>query len=326
MRMQRRALVGLAAGGFGVRAAHAQQERVTYLLPAPAFLPAFIPHQLALRRGHFAAEGVAVTFQTAAGGANVATQIGAGNVEIGGGTGETTMIVRPNGLPVRAVALLGGRPLWQIAVRRDGPVRAIGDLRGKRVGVIGFQDTGYYSLLGALAASGLRRADVNIQAVGPAGITQLMVSGGLDAIMSNPDWSSAIEGAGVALEHFPIDAIFPAMAQAILTSDRVARERPAAVRGVVRGVLRAVREAAADPDRAAADYVAAVPQHAGKQAEMAALIRRYASEVWRVEPPAVLGRFDPARLAAVQRFYLDNQIIQTAVPVEELYSNEFIGG
>jgi len=27
----------------------------------------------------------------------------------------------------------------------------------------------------------------------------------------------------------------------------------------------------------------------------------------------------------VQKFYIDNDIIQTAVPIEELYSNEFVG-
>ena len=32
-----------------------------------------------------------------------------------------------------------------------------------------------------------------------------------------------------------------------------------------------------------------------------------------------------ARMATVQKFYVDNNIIQKAVPVEELYTNEFVG-
>lgn len=306
--------------------ARAQAERVTYLFPAPPFLQAFIPHQLAQSRGHFAREGVQVTFQTGRGGADVARQVALGNAEIGGGLGDTSMIVRANGLPVRAVALLGGRPLFQVAVRKNAGVPNIAALRGKRIGVISFQDTGYYALMAMLAANGVRRDDAQIQAVGAAGMTQLMISGNLEAITATPEWAQTIEAAGVALEYYPIDAVFPAMAQAVLTSDKLVQERPAAVRGVVRGILRALQECIADPEAAARDYVAAVPQHAGKQAETLDLLKRYATDVWAVTPPATLGRFDPARLAAVQRFYVENGIVQTAVPIAELYTNDFVGG
>lgn len=60
-----------------------------------------------------------------------------------------------------------------------------------------------------------------------------------------------------------MDTIFPAMAQAILASDTLIRTRPAAIRGVVNAVLDALRDIIADPKRSAAEYVAAVPDHAG---------------------------------------------------------------
>ena len=89
-------------------------EKVNYLLPAPAFLPAFGPWMLAQARGYYAEEGLEVTFQTAKGGVDVAKQVGAGNAPIGGGIGDTPIIVRANGIPVKAVAVLGGRSLTQI--------------------------------------------------------------------------------------------------------------------------------------------------------------------------------------------------------------------
>ena len=64
-------------------------EKITYLLPAPAFLPAFGPWMLAKARGYYADEGLDVTFQTAKGGVDVAKQVGAGNAPIGGGIGDT---------------------------------------------------------------------------------------------------------------------------------------------------------------------------------------------------------------------------------------------
>jgi NitT/TauT family transport system substrate-binding protein len=299
-------------------------EDVTYLFPAPSFLPAFMPFHVATKRGYYAANGVNVTFQTGKGGADVAQQVGAGNVNLGGGLGETSMIVRPNDLPVRAVAQLGSHPLFQLVTRKESGVKTPADLRGKKLGVIGYQDTGYYALLAVLASSGLKRADLEIQAVGPAGVTQLMIAKSLDGIMATPEWADAIEAAGVTLDYHPIEKIFPAMAQAILASDKMIKDRPAAVRGFVKSVMQAVRDCIADPAAASKDFISVVPQHAGKEVEMERILRRYVKEVYATTPATALGSFDPQRMATVQKFYVDNQIIKSAVPVADLYTNDFV--
>jgi NitT/TauT family transport system substrate-binding protein len=324
MVISRRAVVGGIAGAAVWRPARAA-EQMTYLLPAPASLPAFVPFQLAQKRGYFAANGLTVTFQTGRGGADVAKQVGAGNAELGGGVGETSMIVRPNGLPIRAVALLGQRPLFELVMRKAANVKTLQDLRGKKIGVSSYQDTGYYALLAVLAANGIKRTELEIQQVGFAGVTDLMIAQSLDGIMAVPEWPDAIESAGVALDYFPTDRIFPAMAQAIMASDKIVKEKPELVRGCVKAVLQAVRDCIADPAASTRDYVTAVPQHAGKEDQIERILRRYVTEVYHTEPPSALGRFDPERMRTVQKFYLDNNIIQTAIPIEDLYTNEFIG-
>ena len=101
----------------------ADMQKVTYLLPAPTFLPAFGPWMLAQARGYYADEGLEVTFQSAKGGVDVAKQIGAGNAVIGGGIGDTPIIVRANGIPVRGVAVLGDKALTQINWRKDAGIK-----------------------------------------------------------------------------------------------------------------------------------------------------------------------------------------------------------
>lgn len=324
MKITRRSAVGGILASAIVRPALAALEPVTYLFPAPVFLPAFMPFHLAAKRNYFTANGVDVTFRTGRGGADVAIQVGASNADLGGGLGETSIIVRPNGLAVRAVAQLGSHPLFELVTRKESNVKSFADLRGKKLGVIGYQDTGYYALLAVLASSGLKRTDLEIQSVGPAGVTQLMIAKSLDGIMATPEWSDTIESAGIALDYYPIEKAFPAMAQAILASDKIIKERPAAVRGFVKSVMQAVRDCMADPAAAARDFVAAVPQHAGKEAEMERILRRYVTQVYATTPVSALGTFDPERVKAVQKFYLDDQIIQTAVPVQDLYTNEFV--
>ncbi len=324
MPITRRLVLGSVLAAPAIRMARADQA-VSYLFPAPSFLPAFAPHHLALKRGYYAAQGLTVNFQTGKGGADVAKQVAVGNGDLGGGAGETSMIVRANGLPVRGVALLGGKSLYQIVARKPAGVTSIAGLRGKKVGVIGYQDTGYYSLLGALATVGVKKTDLEIQAVGPAGVTQLMISGSLDAIVSVPEWSIVLETAGVPLDYLPLDAVFPAMAQAVLASDDIIQKRPQAVRGFITALLHAMHDFMDDPVSAAKDYVAAVPQQAGKEAEIATILRRYTTDVYATTPPTKLGQFDPKRLKIVQDRFMETGVIQTAVPVEELYTNAFVG-
>jgi NitT/TauT family transport system substrate-binding protein len=80
-----------------------------------------------------------------------------------------------------------------------------------------------------------------------------------------------------------------------------------------------------DPAAATRDYVAHVSQHQGREAAIGRIIRRYATEVYPTEPASALGRFDVERMRTVQRFYSDNEIVRTPVPVEDLFTNELLG-
>ena len=53
-------------------------------------------------------------------------------------------------------------------------------------------------------------------------------------------------------------------------------------------------------------------------------MRAYANLIYPEGQDQPLGTFDPERIAAVQKFYVDSGIVQTAVPVEDLYTNDFV--
>jgi len=112
--MMRRTLIVLATAmaTLAPLSSHAQTpaaapQEITYLLPAPAILPAFGPWMLAQAKGYYAQEGLNVKFVSGRGGVDVAKQIGAGNAVIGGAIGDTPIIARGQGIPVKAVAVLG---------------------------------------------------------------------------------------------------------------------------------------------------------------------------------------------------------------------------
>lgn len=314
-----------AAALVAMTGAASAAQKVVYLLPAPAFLPAFGPWMLAKERGYFAAEGLDVDFEAAQGGADAAKQVGAGNALIGGGIGDTPIIVRANGVPVRAVALLGGGGLMQLVLHADSPIKGPQDLKGKTIGVMSYQDTTYYALLGMLAKVGLNKNDVNAEAVGATNIWKMFVSGQVAAMASVPDWTVEAIDAGAKVKVIRADQYFHSMAQIILASDEGIKKHPDVIRKLVQATMHGFQDIMKDPDSAARDYVKAVPQRAGQAKKMAQVFRMYAKYVYPGQK--VFGRFgkaEVARLAALQQFYLHEGIIERATPVKDLYTNAFV--
>jgi len=318
------AAMAVAAGVIAAPVSDAQaqaREKIVYLYPAPGLLPAFSPFNIARHKGYYAAEGIDVDFQVGRGGADVAKQVGSNNADLGGGIGDTPIVVRANDVPVKTVAILGGRALIFLTGRNDRGVKGPADLKGKKITVIGLQDTGYYALLGMLASANLKKSDVEVLPAGPAGVTRLVITGEADAMAGVPEWSYAIEQAVPATTQ-PSEQYYPSMAQAILASDETIAKKPQAIRAFVRATLKAMKEVMDNPKQATADFIAAVPQHKGKEAEMEEILTRYAKFVYPGQ--ATLGAIDEQRLKSVQDFMLKEGIIQKPTPLAELYTNQFV--
>ena len=314
------ALMLLALSGLRPAAA---AEKVIYLLPAPVQLSAFGPWVIAKARGYYAKAGYDVEFQVAHGGVDVAKQVGVGNAPIGGALGDTSIIVRSNGVPVRTVALLGGGSLMVVVARKDRGIRAVKDLKGKTIGVLSYQDTTYYALLGMLASVGLTKSDANIQAVGPSAITSLVIAGKADACACTPDWEILVEnGVKDGTVAMPSNRYFPAMAQAIVASDSEIKTNPKLVDAIVRATLDGMKAIMDNPATAAKTFADAPPSWKGKEALLTRIFANFVERSYKGQ--RVLGAMDPVRLAKLQDFYLKQGLIERATPVAELYTNRFV--
>ncbi|MDR1969073.1 MAG: ABC transporter substrate-binding protein [Burkholderiaceae bacterium] len=301
----------------------AAPEEVTYLLPAPATLPAFAPWMIAQQQGYYADENIKVSFASGKGGVDVAKQVGAGNALIGGAIGDTPIIVRANGVPVKAVAVIGGGSLTQLAVHDGGPIKAVKDMKGRTLTVMAYADTTYYSLLGSLKLAGLGKNDLDIQAAGPAGVWQLFAAGKSEGMAAVPEWIVSAEEAGAKVRLLSNAEAFPSMAQAILASDEAIKNKPDLLKRLVRATLRGMMDIVRDPKAAAAVYVKAVPSFAGKEASVERILTMYRDRVYGKQKTP--GEIDAKRLEAVQKFYVTEGIVPKAAPLAELYTNQFIG-
>jgi NitT/TauT family transport system substrate-binding protein len=312
------ALIALLATAPLARAA----EHVSYLFPTVVELPAFAPWQIAKFKGYYQQEGLDVEFLVGKGGVDVAKQVGAGNADLGGGMGDTSMIVRSNDVPVKAVALLGGGGLMLLAVRQDSSIKGPQDLKGKAISTIAYGDTTFYALLGVLASVGLTKDDVSAQALGPAGVSQMLINGNVQACACIPEWIILAEDAGVKLDIYPSNKYFPSMAQAIIASDKTINERPEAVRKFVRATLKALDELRKDPEEMTKVYLQAIPSQKAKEDYLVRVFKQYAEHIYGGQPR--LGVMDRAKLAKLEEFYLSQGIIHAKPPVDELFTNDFL--
>ncbi|MES2283536.1 MAG: ABC transporter substrate-binding protein [Pseudomonadota bacterium] len=322
--MRRTCLAILAStallGAAGVQAQTLQ--KITYLLPAPGTLPAFGPWMLAQAKGYYAAEGLEVEFVSGRGGVDVAKQVGAGNAVIGGAIGDTPIIARAQGIPIKAVAVLGSGSLTQLVSHKDEKIESPRELKGKTVTVISYTDTTYYALLGMLSKVGLTKNDVNIQAAGPAGVWQQFASKKATAMAGVPDWTVSAMEAGAKVDILPADVYFKSMAQAILASDETIQKNPQLIQKLVRATLKGMKDIMTDPKAATAVYVKHVPMYKGKEATIQANFELYNKYVYAGQK--VPGQMDEARLGELQKFYVTNGVVAKEAPVKELYTNQFV--
>ncbi|MFZ9666448.1 MAG: ABC transporter substrate-binding protein [Limnohabitans sp.] len=321
---RRAALVTLAAAAFGAPALaqKAPLQEITYLLPAPGNLPAFGPWMIAQAKGYYEQEGLKVNFVTGRGGVDVAKQVGAGNAVIGGALGDTPIIARAQGIPVKAVAVMGAGSLMQLVTHKDERIESPRELKGKTVTVLAYTDTTYYALLGMLSKVGLTKNDVNIQAAGPTGVWQQFVEKKASGMASTPDWTVTAMEAGSKVDILPADIFFKSMAQAILVSDETIQKNPQLVQKLVRATVKGMKDIMADPKAASLVYVQAVPVHKGKEASIQQMFEMYNKYVYAKQKQP--GMMDEPRLADLQKFYVANGVVPSAVPLKDLYTNQFV--
>lgn len=324
----RRRLVGsgLALAGvtsfpaLGRAASSTPLETITYLLPAPKDAVTLAPFTLADSLGFYAARGLKVRFQVVPGGAKVGEALARGEGDLGGASGDTPILLRARGVPVKGVAVLGGHAFLTLMTdrrRKLSPTR----LSGAVLGVPSLNDVSFYALEAQIKALGLGPGAVTVQAAPPAELWKRLGEGDLDGMVGTVDWGVRAERAGVRLDYVNLDRFFPAMAQAVLASDAEIAQHPERVRGFVGATLQAVALIRRSPERAATAYLTATPTTDLSLAEVAETFRLLGRYVYGGQ--RIAGRHDAATAMALQTRYLQRGLIEVARPDTDLFSDRF---
>lgn len=212
---------------------------------------------VAKEKGYFAEAGLDVTLVPPADPNDPPKLVAAGKADLAVSYQPQLHLQAAEGLPLVRVATLVASPLNSLVVLADGPVKAIPDLKGRKVGfsVGGFED----ALLGAmLEKHGLKASDVSMVNVNFS-LSPALLSGQVDAVIGafrNFELNQLALSNARGRAFFPEEEGVPAYDELILVAhkDKLADKR---LRPFVEAVERAALFVQNHPDEAWQVFVGA---------------------------------------------------------------------
>lgn len=191
--MKRRTLISLAPAAlavpvFNLRAQALEKPKVALAVGGKNLLY-YLPLTIAESLGYFKSEGLDVTINDFAGGAQSLRALVGGSVDVVSGAFEHTVNMQAKGQKLRAFVLMGRAPQIVLGVSPKAlpNFKTVADLKGKKIGVTAPGSSTNVMANFVLAKAGIKPAEVSFIGVGASsGAVAAMRSGQIDAI-SNLD-------------------------------------------------------------------------------------------------------------------------------------------
>jgi len=235
----------------------------------------------AQEKGYFAAEKLDVTIDQGEGSAATITRVMSGAYDAGFGDANAviqTAAQRPGEAPVMVYMIYSKAP-FALLTKAESPIKSFKDLSGKKLGTP--PGGASFKLLPLMAKkNGVDYASIDILQVAPNLQEQMLLTGQVDtiAIFTATSYMNL-----VALKLDPdkdfrwiyyADSGIDLYSNGVMVSAKLAKDKPEAVKGLVRAINRALKDVMANPD-AAIDLLAAKEPLIKKDIEKQRLIYVY---------------------------------------------------
>jgi len=331
--MQRRhftlAAASLIAAPAVVRAQALEKPKVSLAVGGKNLLY-YLPLTVAEQLGYFKAEGLELTINDFAGGAQALRALVGGSVDVVSGAFEHTVNMQAKGQRLTAFVLQGRAPQIVLGVNpKTMPnYKTVADLKGKKIGVTAPGSSTNVMANFVLAKAGLKPSDVSFVGVGTSsGAVAAMRSGQIDA-MSNLDpvvtlltRSGDLKVISDTRNVAEADKIFggPMPAACLYAASSFVEKNPATVQALANAIVRADKWiAAAGPG----DVIKVVPE-AFLLGDRAVYIDAFLAAKGALSPDGMIPDKGPdtafRALASI-----DAEIAKATLDLKAVYTNEFV--
>jgi len=285
----------------------------------------------AKEKGYFAKEGVDVTIDQGEGSAVAINRIMSGAYDAGFGDINAVMqnaAERPDEAPVMVYLVYNGAPNVLI-VKSDGPIKTLKDVEGKTVSAPAGSAT--LRLFVPLAKkNGIDDSKVKVLNAAPNLIEQLLVKGEADAI-AQFSITSYMNFLAMKLDpekdfrwFFYSQNGLDLYSNGVIVSQKLLKEHPKAVGGLVRAINRAVIEVLAKPDEGIA-LIKKIEPLTNDEIEKQRLIYTAKSLMITPETQKIgIGDLDDTRLAASIKTVSEAYGLKRQPDVREVFNRSFL--
>ncbi len=237
----------VAAGGTVGDAGGPVQVRFTY-----SEKTCYLPVVVAVERGIYEQEGVAIDRLVVTGGIESAEAIISGQADLAALGDAPAVICMSRSPRIKLLcATATGERMHRLVVRNDAGIAGPRDLVGKRIAVQHGSST-HGGLLLYLQAHNVDPAEVTLVSLSPRDFPEAMASGQIDGIAGSQPWPhnvmQACDNCSVLANFEGLGASYPLV---VLAREEFVQEHPEAARAIMRGTQTAVEFIDASPEQAA---------------------------------------------------------------------------
>ncbi|HOV49459.1 MAG TPA: ABC transporter substrate-binding protein [Anaerolineae bacterium] len=279
----------------------------------------FSPIYMGLERGYFQEAGYDITldYRWETDGLRL---VAAGTLPFTIASGDQVIQARSQGLPVVAIASWYRKFPVAIISLADIPLDTPADLRGLRIGTPETFGASYIGLRALLAAGGLTEKDIELQVIGYSQIPALLTETVDAVVVYANNTPSVLEEEGIAYHILYVADYAELVSNVLVTNETMIQEHPERVAAFVKAFLQSLEEVLEDPDAAfevCKKYVTGLEENAAAQRAVLETTLTY----WQAPD---LGHFTPEAWATAQQVMLEAGLITQPVPVESLFTNQFV--
>lgn len=282
-------------------------------------------------KGYFAAEKLDVTIDQGEGSAATVTRVMSGAYDAGFGDANAVIQAaaqKPGTAPI-LVFMIYSRAPFALLTKASSPIQTVADLKGKKLGAPAGGAS--IKLLPALARkNNLDPATVNVTNMAPNLQEQMLLQDQVDAVAI---FTATSYMNLVALKRDPdkefrwiyyADGGLDLYSNGVMVSAALAKAKPEAVRGLVRAIVKAMRDVVANPD-AAVELLAAKEPLIDKSIEKRRLLYVLKTLIDTPEARTLgVGDIDDARMARAVATMVEAYELPRAPPVGEVFNRAFL--
>jgi len=285
----------------------------------------------AQEKGYFAAEKLDVTIDQGEGSAATVTRIMSGAYDAG--FGDMNAIIqntatKPADAPLM-VYMIYNRAPFALLTKASSAVQSFKDLPGKKLGTP--PGGASFKLLPLMAKkNGIEYAKIDVLNVAPNLQEQMLLQGQVDviAIFTATSYMNLVS-LGLDPDKdfrwiYYADSGVDLYSNGIMVSQKLAKEKPEAVKGLVRAINRAIKESMANPD-AAIEILAAKEALIKKDIEKRRMIYVYKTLIDTAEARSLgIGDVSDERMAGAAATIAESFELPRAPKPADVYSREFL--